>query len=273
MNGMVLPHPSLPQLPFFVGVIGPRHTGKTVWLYNMLKDEEGFYGRTFKKNNIVFYSPTSGDDETLKPLKLKNTFGPDSCDPQALVTNLIGLQRNYKEQDNLTGALLVFDDITQCRDAWKSIEMLSFYGRHFHIHVLYVAHKMSSIPRGVRTQTQQWILFKPHEESEVDWILDMFSRKETRYIWSVALSRTWSVDYNFAYIDFERKEFEDIYRSGFNDQLFTDEEKRVLLIWDMRKKDKTSRSNRQVMKDNDANEDDNERRRKKKKLGDSNDAI
>lgn len=222
------PHPNIPQLPFFVGVIGPRHTGKTVWLYNMLKDEEGFYGHTFKKNNIVFFSPTSGDDETLKPLKLENAYGPPTH-PAMIVSDLMEKQRNFKEASNLTGVLLVFDDITQCRDAWPSIEDLSYYGRHNQIHVLYVAHKMSSIPRGVRTQTQQWILFKPHEESEFQWILDMFSRKRTKDIWTSALSRAWSQQYNFVYVDFERQEFDEIYRSGFDDPLFTEPEKSFIL--------------------------------------------
>ena len=231
LQGMHLPHPSLPQLPFFVGIIGPRHTGKTVWLYNMLKDADGFYGKTFKKNNIVFFSPTSGDDETLKPLKLMNTFGPPSS-PQLIVNQLIDTQRRFKEADNLTGALLVFDDITQCRDAWVPIEDLSYYGRHYHIHVLYVAHKMSSIPRGVRTQTQQWIMFKPHEESEFQWILDMFSRKRTKELWSMALARAWETPYNFVYVDFERKEFDEIYRSGFDDPLFLPYEKEVVLNHD-----------------------------------------
>ncbi len=227
-QGMSPPHPNLPQLPFFVGVIGPRHTGKTVWLYNMLKNEEGFYGKTFKKNNIVFFSPTCGDDETLKPLKLENVYGPPT-NPAVIVTQLMDAQRRFKEASNLTGTLLVFDDITQCRDAWPSIEDLSYYGRHYHIHVLYVAHKMSSIPRGVRTQTQQWVMFKPHEESEFQWILDMFSRKRTNDIWSAALARAWSTQYNFIYVDFERQEFDEIYRSGFDDPLFNEAEKTFIL--------------------------------------------
>lgn len=222
----------LPQFPFFVGVIGPRHTGKTVWLYNMLKNQEGFYGASFKKSNIVFFSPTAGDDETLKQLKLPQMFGPPT-NPAVIVGDTMQKQIQLKVANNQTGVLLVFDDITQCKDAWPSIENLSYFGRHQKINVLYVAHKMSSIPRGVRTQTQQWILFKPHEESEFQWILDMFSRKRTKELWSAALARAWSQKYNFVYVDFEREEFEEIYRSGFDDCLFTEQEKAFILNTNM----------------------------------------
>jgi len=54
--------------------------------------------------------------------------------------------------------------------------------------------------------------------------MDMFSRQRTREIWEEALLRAWSIPYNFVYIDFERKETEEVYRSGFNDCLFTPEE-------------------------------------------------
>jgi hypothetical protein len=87
---------------------------------------------------------------------------------------------------------------------------------------------MSSIPRGVRTQTQQWILFKPHEESERQWIMDMFSRKRTREIWEMALLRCWSQKYNFAYIDFEQEEPDLIYRSGLENPLFYPEEMAII---------------------------------------------
>ncbi len=227
MEGMPLPHPCLPQIPFYVGVIGPRHTGKSVFLYSVLKKAPGTYGNTFKKENIILFSPTKDKDPTLHELNLKWTYGPPTS-PQALVDSVIQQQKSHGDSDNQTGVLLVWDDITQIRDAWRPLEDLSYYGRHDHIHVLYVAHKMSSIPRGVRTQTQQWIIFKPHEESERQWIMDMFARKRTRDIWEMALLRCWNIEYNFAYIDFEQKELERIYRSGLEECLFTPEEQAII---------------------------------------------
>lgn len=223
LQGMDPPHPNLPQIPFFVGVVGPRHSGKTVLLYNLLSNKKGMYGKTFKKQNIVFFSPTKDKDPTLHSLKLKNVYGPPTS-PEWLVNSVVEQQKSFAEIDDLTGVLMVFDDITQIRDAWKPLEELSYLGRHDHIHVLYVSHKLSSIPRGIRTQTQQWILFKPHEESERQWILEMFSRTRTYNIWNDALTRAWKIPHNFVYIDFERKNNDEIYRSGFNDPLFTNEE-------------------------------------------------
>ena len=223
LEGMGEIHPNLPQIPFYVGVIGPRHSGKTVLLYNLLGPREGMYGAAFRKNNIVLYSPTKDKDPTLNELKLTNVYGPQD-DPEWLIADILKKQEAYDASDNRTGVLITLDDITQIRDAWRPLESLSYTGRHSHLHVLYVSHKMSSIPRGVRTQTQQWIIFQPHEQSEKEWVLKMFGDKHTWMVWQRALHRCWSKDFNFAYIDFERKEPEDIYRSGFNDPLFTPEE-------------------------------------------------
>jgi hypothetical protein len=223
MEGMGDIHPLIPQLPFYCIITGPRHSGKTVLLHNLLSKKSGFYGKSFKPQNIVLYSPTYNFDETLHDLHLKNVYTPPT-DPRWVVGEIRKIQEGFRESDNMTGVLLVMEDITQIKDAWKILEELGYTGRHFHIHVLAIAHKMSSIVRGVRTQTQQWILFRPHEESEREWILDVFSRKNTRHIWENAIQRAWNIPYNFVYVDFERKGIENIYRSGFNQPLFTAQE-------------------------------------------------
>jgi len=223
MAGMAPFHPDLPQVPFFVGVIGPRHSGKSVLLFNLLSKRAGMYGASFKDHNIIVYSPTKDKDPTLKQLRLKYQYGPET-DVGWLVNNIRTIQKSYMDANNMTGVLLVFDDATQLRGAWPHIESLSYTGRHDHIQVMYVAHKMSSIPRGVRTQTQQWIIYPPHEESEWQWILDMFAKNQTKAVWQNALARAWGQPYNFVIIDFEEKELDRKYRSGFHEPLFTTEE-------------------------------------------------
>lgn len=220
-------HPDLPQAPFFVGIIGPRHSGKSVLLFNLLSDRPGWYGGSFKKSNIIFYSKTKDKDTTMKHLKLENVYGPPTH-PDWVVKSVQEKQKAFMEAEDMTGVLLVFDDATQLRDAWPVIEELSYTGRHDHIHTIYVAHKMSSIPRGVRTQTQQWILYKPHEQSEWQWIVEMFSTRQTRDLWMRVMSRAWQKTPEnpkpFIYIDFEEEEPDRIYRYGFHEPLFTPEE-------------------------------------------------
>jgi hypothetical protein len=219
-EGMGEVHPSLPQMPFFVGVIGPRHSGKSVLLWNLLQKKKGMYGSVFHQDNIILYTPTKDKDPTLSSLKIHNMYGPPT-DVEWLIDGIRKQQQDFSEVDDMTGVLMVFDDITQIRNAWKPLEMLSYVGRHDHIHVMYVSHKMSSIPRGIRTQTQQWIIFKPHEESEFQWVLDMFSKKSNREEWQAALEKAWSIPHNFIYINFEEKDKNLVYRSGFHDPLFT----------------------------------------------------
>jgi hypothetical protein len=217
-------HPDIPQLPFFVGIIGPRHRGKTVLLHNLLdKKQKDLYGNFFKKENIILYSPTYAVDDTLHDLKLHNVYSSDT-DINWLIGEIKSQQEEYRSCENMAPVLLVMEDITQIRDAFVGLETLAYTGRHYNIQVLYIAHKMSSIFRGIRTQTQQWILFEPHEQSEWEYVLEMFSRRKTALVWENALKRAWKKPYNFVYIDFEKKEFNEIYKSGFHDPLFTPKE-------------------------------------------------
>lgn len=218
-------HPNLPQPPFTVAIVGPRKSGKSVTLRNMLDStREGSYGEAFKACNIVFYSPTMNYDKTIVSLHLINTYGPPTQVP-ALYQNISEQQESFRQQDDLADVLLVLEDCTNIRDAWPVVTDLGYTGRHKAIHTIVVAHKLTSIPRGNRTQIQQWMLFRPHEESEREWVLYMFTRKATRPIWIRAFHRAWTQkEYNFVYIDFERKGMRNIYRDGFNEPLLTDEE-------------------------------------------------
>jgi hypothetical protein len=220
-------HPALPQLPFFVGVVGPRFTGKSVLLHHLLTREPGMYGSIFEPENIVFYKPTKEYDPTFDDLKLPHVFGPET-DCKELMMEIERFQRERKEEDDILPTLLVLDDITEIRSAWSILEHLGYVGRHFHLHGLFVAHKMSSITRHVRTQCMQWMLFKPHEQSEREWIYDSFSTRDTKDIWKFALERCWEKKYNFVFIDFCVEDPAMVYRSGFHEPLFTSQEEALM---------------------------------------------
>lgn len=219
-------HPNLPQPPFTIAMVGPRKTGKSVCLRNLLDSTKpGSYGSAFRKNNIVFYSPTQEYDKTVTSLNLVNVYGPSLVTVPVLVADMERQQETYKAQNDMADVLLVLEDCTIIPNAWPDIERLGYAGRHRGIHTIAVAHKITTMSRGVRTQLQQWLLFKPHEESEREWILYLFSRVKTRPIWQRAFGRAWNLkEYNFVYIDFERKGMSEIYRNGFNESLLTEQE-------------------------------------------------
>jgi GTPase SAR1 family protein len=229
-------HVDIPHLPFFIGIIGPRHRGKSVLLHNLLDSKhEQLYGQLFKKENIVLYSPTYDWDMTLHSLKLVHTY-TNKDNVHELVASMKDQQEQHRKTNNVAPVLFVLEDITNIPDAFNVLMDLGYTGRHFNIHVLYVAHKLSSINRGVRTQTQQWILFEPHEQSEWQWILESFSRIKTQRIWENALRRAWSKPHNFVLIDYEEKEIIRIYRDGFHLPLFTNEELNALTSTEQDKK-------------------------------------
>lgn len=221
-------HPNLPQPPFTLGIIGPRNRGKSVLIRNLLdKKLKGSYGHAFNPHNIIFYSPTSSFDKTVVSLGLKHIYGP-KMPPQVLVAGVKAQQESFNAAENMADVLMVWEDCTNTPEAWNIITKLGYDSRHCAIHCIAVAHKLTSVPRGNRTQIQQWCLFKPHEESEREWIIYMFSRLPTRKIWQLAITRAWDIPYNFIYVDFERDTIANVYRSGLNDSLFTPDEIQML---------------------------------------------
>lgn len=215
----------LPKAPFFLSVVGPRNSGKTNWVRNVLSKEPGMYGQVFKRENIILWKPTIHDDHSLDELKLEHSFGPET-DLTWLIAELYRLIEIERENDNDLPVLLVLDDMTLDKNAWKILLPLGVLGRHKGIQVMFICHKLSSIIRPVRTQCQQFVLFRPHEQSEWEWVLKSFASLGTRDIWVTALNRAWDCGenrFNFVYIDFER-EPGDVYHSGFNAPLFTPEE-------------------------------------------------
>jgi hypothetical protein len=219
-------HPNLPQLPMTLLILGPRKRGKSVALRNMIDPKrKGSYGSALQPGNIVVYSPTKEYDDTLTELNLKNVYGPPDT-VGAIVDDIKRTQEKNQLQNNMADVLIVLEDCTVVPDAWEHLRMLGYSGRHYGMHTIAVAHKLTAVDRGIRTQQQQWMIFKPHEESERESILDAFAAKgPSRGIWRKALYRAWETKYNFVYIDFERGgDVSQVYRSGFNEPLFTDEE-------------------------------------------------
>lgn len=219
-------HPNLPQLPMTLIILGPRNRGKSVALRNMLDPKKkGSYGHAMHNDNIVIYSATKEYDDTLTSLGFKNVYGPPDTVPD-IIQDIYKSQEQYREEENMADVMLVIEDCTVVPDAWNILSYLGFSGRHRGLHTIAVCHKLTSINRNIRTQQQQWMIFKPHEESERESILDAFASKgPSRDIWRKALYRAWKIPYNFVYVDFERGgEIEHVYRSGFNDPLFTPEE-------------------------------------------------
>jgi Poxvirus A32 protein len=221
-------HPSLFQRPFFAGNIGPRHSGKSNLLKNMLQKTKGFYGKSFG-TNICLFSTTYSEDDTLHDLEIPNVYEEESEFP-FILNHILQFQEKQTKEGNQLPVLLIFEDVTKMRGVWPILEQLAYTGRHKDIHVIYNCHKLSSIPRGVRTQTQQFCLFAPHEESEFQWYLDMLSRRSTQKIWSQALLRLFAEPYSFLTIDYERKSLADKLRKGFNEPFFTPEELQVVGI-------------------------------------------
>lgn len=225
-------HPHLPKVPMFWGFIGPRHSGKSNLICNLLKQDPLWYGGFFQEDNVVIYSPTIEYDKTFERLPYKKYGTKTSV--KALIDHCRNQQEEFMREKDHKGnsivdeLLMVFDDITPIPEAWRELVVLGYKGRHYHMHIFYVSHKMSSVTRGARLNTTQWCLFKPLEDSEFDWILACFAKKRSWPVWTVALQRCWGQEYNFAFIDTMQKDFHMRFRNGFHDPLFTPQEQQLI---------------------------------------------
>lgn len=217
-------HDDIPKPPFLFSLCGRRHSGKSVVLFNLLSDEEGMWQNAYTKDNIILVSETYPFDMTLHGLKLKKeniltNMETLDADLQAIFKR----QSEFVEDNNDRPLLIIFEDITQCLPALAKITTMGYQGRHKNVDIAYVTHKLSSIPRGARTQTQQWAIFDPVEGSERRWFYETFADNQSKEIWIAATRRAWAIPHNFVFIDREAIP-ERMYRNGFHDPLFTPEE-------------------------------------------------
>lgn len=204
LDSQVNIEPSLiPKLPFSLYITASKGAGKSTMLLNLLLSKD-LLAKKF--NQIHYISPTAKLDSKTEVLKSiqgiiipntklinklketnKNARGIFSDDSENIFTNNINfidkpnvefLKELIKEQDyiikkytkNLADKiLLVYDDTISFQKFWKSekVQQMFFNSRHYNISIIITSQNYKSLPKALRLNMSQQILFFTSNEDEL----------------------------------------------------------------------------------------------------------
>jgi putative ribosome biogenesis GTPase RsgA len=215
-------NPMLPRPPFRLLIIGSSGSGKTNLLVNLF--EPDFYGKFWKKDHIIVFSPTADFDD--KQLKIPSNnfyaeFNPEILEFIMYKQTTILEKHGKKKLDHI---LIVLDDMLGNPKAFGGQSFLNKFiikCRHYNISIVILSQKLSAIGRTIRLNIDSVIIFRAINGIEIDEILDEYSSKTHRKTNYEKLMSIWSIPYNFLYANFQIKDRDKIYRSGFNDEIIT----------------------------------------------------
>ncbi len=187
----------LPVHPFRCVISGNSGSGKTVLLNNLVLKPE-YYAGFFKY--ILVISPNVYADKSYKhllkfkdeqdkilarrmftsknkPVKvmLYTEYEPES------IARVMDYRQQSVEKGNISPMLVILDDVLEQRALINSpfLQALFTRGRHMHISTFILTQSYMKIPRTLRLNTTNTIVFAPNNLSEVQRIYDELVRNLT----------------------------------------------------------------------------------------------
>lgn len=199
-------HPILPNPNFFIMICGPRGSGKSVIVRNMLLRSD-MYRKDFQINNIFIFSPTLEFNDDYEDIKTRHKFHEDIKQTiQEAMDKQIGIIRAYGKK-RTPRLLLVLDDILDDKiTAQKGLlDTLSARGRHINISVIVISQKINGIPRTARLNSDAVIAYLPFNYSELEsFVLQYFPKSQQKKLQEKLIS-IYSKAYSFIYINNQMK--------------------------------------------------------------------
>jgi septin family protein len=170
--------PNLPNVPFRMLLVGSSGSGKTTLLVNLFREE--FYGKVFKKNHIIIFSPTARLDPKLEQIGAKNVYDCYNVDilkyimdrqiaiSEGKIDPETGKKKKGRKLDNI---LIIFDDCLGMNGVFDSHSMLNkmiIKARHYKISIIISTQKLSGVGRTIRLNMSAIFIFRALNGSEVD---------------------------------------------------------------------------------------------------------
>lgn len=177
--------PTIPTPPFRLVVVAPSNTGKSVMVSNLISSDSFPYKKYFG-DNIFIFSPTfkMGSMEGMTNIKKENVF--DSFNVEVL-NSIIAEQKDLIEtygKKKSSPILIILDDVVGELDA-KRKEFLkrAYFGlRHYNGSIILLAQQYKMIPKSVRMNCSDTILFEVANENELRDITDEQNIEKNRFI-------------------------------------------------------------------------------------------
>jgi len=178
-------YPSLPVPPFRLVLVANSNSGKSVLVSNMISGDSFPYKKYFGQNIFIF-SPTfkMGSMTGMDNIKKENIF--DTFDTEVL-NSIIREQKDLVElygKKKSAPILIVLDDVVGELDA-KRKEFLkkSYFGlRHYNGSIILLAQQYKAIPKSVRTNCSDSILFECANDAELANITEEQNIEKNRFL-------------------------------------------------------------------------------------------
>lgn len=206
----------LPQHPYFMAVVGPSRSGKSVLTRTILKE---VYYKAF--DYIFLFSQSldvNSDFEEFEDIIGYNTF--DETEIIEILNDqkeIVKHAKKEKQMKHVPAVLIILDDVADntsfCNS--KVLRMLSYRGRHLSISVMVLSQKASSIPRGCRLNLSHEIMFKPVCGNEYDFVVKEAVPRQKRKQFFEQTEKIFDEPYSFIYFDNLCKSNKERIRIGF----------------------------------------------------------
>lgn len=211
-------NPNLPQPPFMLIITGPSRAGKSNLIKNLLIRKD-MLGGFFKQKHMFIICPSlkfNDDYDMLTDAQKFDTFNNqimnDIIQEQTLIID------TYKKK-RTPHILIVLDDIADNPQFANSriLQQLAFRGRHMKVSVILSVQKYSAVPRGVRINATNIIMFRPSNYSEIDIIGEEMADKDNRKNFKKMVKDVFKEPYKFIHFDLLNIKLKERIKIGFDE--------------------------------------------------------
>jgi len=165
-------HNILFKPPFRVIVIAPSNSGKSVLISNLISSRDLPYRKFFKKNIFIWSSTFHLDDpsfsmsDNIEKENVFNEYNEQSI--MEIVNEQTGIIKQYTKK-KAPHLLFIFDDVVQdlTQSRQSVIIKLYFSARHFNISLILLSQQYKMVPRPVRLNASDVIIFQTGNNAEI----------------------------------------------------------------------------------------------------------
>jgi hypothetical protein len=202
-------HKMMPKPHFFGLINGPRNSGKSVFIRNLIKRKD-MYASIFKNDDIFIMSPSLDLNDDYEEIKTKHKFSSGFSE---VIKEIIDKQTNIIKKYGKKRAkslLLILDDILGDKSVarYGIVETLATKGRHMNISVIVVTQRLNGISREVRLNIDFLVSYLPYNYSELESVVLQYLPRDYQKKMTKKLLELYGEEYNFLYINNQIKKID-----------------------------------------------------------------
>ena len=205
-SNKIIVHENLPELPFYLTIIGKSNSGKT----NMLQNMFDFFKKYIKRKHIFYFCKSHCDIPGINIYHSINVKDKDGIEIN-MIDALMKIQKSIKDQGKKSPQiLLIFDDFITSSDLNSrrgNISSLFTMARHFNISVVLTSQSYNLIPATIRRMTLYSIIYPIYNCVEKKIMIVENQRNKTEDVFERIYQYATNGQYNFLFIDMKKDRF------------------------------------------------------------------